>query len=101
MTVTARGLRNALSSVVDCGVLPAASMTLNPWLWKAPMSGLGESGSPRSSDVIPLTTVPSPMEGYREQDGHGLGSPSVVPQSGEYGIGNANGVAILSVHQSC
>ena len=64
VTVRARGLGNAVSSVVDCGVLPATSAMVNPWLWNAPMSGLGESsGSPRWSDVIPLTSVPAPMAG--------------------------------------
>ena len=39
--------------------------------------------------------------GATGQESHGLGLPSVAPQSGEYGIGDANDVAILSVDQSC
>ena len=38
--------------------------------------------------------------GATGQESHGLGLPSVAPQSGEYGIGDANDVAILSVDQS-
>src|SRR5690242_13285944 len=64
LIVTARGLGNGNSSVVDCGVLPATRVRTNPWLWNAPMSGLGESsGSPRWSDVIPLACVPAPIAG--------------------------------------
>ena len=42
-TMTARGLANAVPACVDCGVLPATGVSVKPWLWKAPMSGLGES----------------------------------------------------------
>ena len=48
----ARGLRRAAGDGVR----------VNPWLWNAPMSGLGlSSGSPRWSVVTPLTAVPAPM----------------------------------------
>ena len=39
VTMTASGLAKAVPSVVCWGVLPATVVRVNPWLWKAPMSG--------------------------------------------------------------
>ncbi len=48
VTVTASGLANAAPGAADCGESPGTTVNWNPWLWKAPMSGSGESrGSPR------------------------------------------------------
>ena len=64
VTVKARGLVKSVSTVADCGVLPVTAETVNPWLWKAPTSGWGESrGSPRWSVVTPATAMPAPMAG--------------------------------------
>ena len=64
VTVTARGLANAVPAAVLCGVLPAAAVRVKPWLWKAPMSGVGvSSGSPRWSVVTPVIVVPAPRAG--------------------------------------
>ena len=63
-TLTARGFANAVPVAVDCGVLPGMGVSVKPWLWKAPMSGLGESsGSPRWSLVTPVTAMPAPKAG--------------------------------------
>ena len=59
-----QGLTKAVPGAVDCGVLPATGVTVKPWLWKAPISGLGESrGSPRWSVVTPATATPAPNAG--------------------------------------
>ncbi len=64
VTVTARGLAKAVSVPADCGMVPAAGASVNPWLWKAPMSAFRESrGSPRWSVVRPVTAVPAPRAG--------------------------------------
>ncbi len=48
VTVTASAFLNAWPVGADCGVLPVTGVSVNPWLWNAPMSGFGESsGSPR------------------------------------------------------
>ena len=47
VTVTARGLLNWLPKKTPCGVLPATAARVNPWLWKAPMSGSPPMGSLR------------------------------------------------------
>ena len=38
VTVTLSGLANGVPTSVDWGVLPAAAVSLKPWLSKAPMS---------------------------------------------------------------
>ena len=63
VTTTASGSAKAVPSVVCWRVLPATGVIVNPWLWKAPISGGESSGSPRSSVVTPLTAVPAPMAG--------------------------------------
>ena len=64
VTVTPSGSANAAPVIADCGESPGTTVRVKPWLWKAPMSGSGESrGSPRWSVVMPLTAVPAPMAG--------------------------------------
>ena len=60
VTVTASGLVNA--APVAHGLRSAAGdhrMRMNPWLWNAPMSGVGlDGGKPRWSVVTPGIVVP-------------------------------------------
>ena len=103
-TVTASGLANAVPVAVDCGVLPATGVSVNPWLWKAPMSGLGESsGSPRWSVVIGwwcrVVGDARADGGAAGEQGHGLGRPAVVAQRGQEGIGHADDVAVDPIDQ--
>ena len=62
-TVTASGLAKPAPGAADCGVLPLTAWRVNPWLWKAPMSGVASSGSPRWSVVTPLAAAPAPRAG--------------------------------------
>ena len=64
VTVTAKGFAKAVPPDAVCPVPPATRLSVNPWLWKAPISGLGaSSGSPRWSVVTPVTATPAPMAG--------------------------------------
>ena len=60
VTLTLKGLAKAVLIVADCGVLPLTRVSVNPWLWKAPMSGAERSVGlkPRWSVVTPLTACP-------------------------------------------
>src|SRR5208337_2171555 len=54
-TVTESGLANAWFGYADCGVLPAATVSVNPWLSNAPMSTLPTRPRPRWSVVGMVT----------------------------------------------
>ena len=78
VTVTTSGLAKASPVGADCGVVPAAAVRKNPWLWKAPMSTATSRGSPRWSVARPLMGVPAPRREAAGQKRDGLGQATVV-----------------------
>ena len=63
VTVSSSGWPNAVLIRADCGVLPATGVRMNPWLWKAPMSGLGASSGKLRWSVVRPMAAPWPMAG--------------------------------------
>src|SRR5271157_6307993 len=55
VTVTTSGLANVALTYADCGVLPEATASVNPWLSNAPMSTLPTRPRPRWSVVGMVT----------------------------------------------
>ena len=102
VTVTARGLGNAVSSDRGLWRAPGHQRDGEPMALERADVGIG-----RIKRFAALVGRDSAHEracadgGATGQESHGLGLPSVAPQRGEYGIGDANDVAILSVDQSC
>ena len=73
------------------------------WVWKAPMSGLGESsGKPRWSVVMPLDGDARADGGAAGEQGDGLRRPAVVAQRGQAQVGEAgqDDVAVDPIDQT-
>ena len=94
VTVTASGLANAVPMFAVCGVLPATSVRVKPWLSKAPMS---TPPTRRDAALVgggDAAGAGAGVDGRAAgQQGHGLGRPAVVAQRGEQRVGRADDVA--------
>ena len=101
VTVTISGFAKAVPVAAVCDVLPAIGTSVNPWLWKAPMSGWRRiRGIPRWSVVMPLTGVPAPMRQAAGQEGDRFRRAAVVAQRGEERVGHTHDVPVAAVHQA-
>ena len=61
VTLTLNGLVKAVLIIADCGVPPLTRVSVNPWLWKAPMSSGAGSSDAALVGGHAGTAVPVPM----------------------------------------